>query len=458
MLIRFTIKNHLSFGQEREFNMFSSAKHTRLAHHKYSIDGFSILKMSAIYGANAAGKSNLIKSLKSLISIVKTGNIPTGFTKERFKLSNDDIVSNQILSIEFFKSRIPFYYAIEIGDNVIITEELYKSGLGKADDILIFERKTTSESTKLNFNIEFENEQENIALKNVLEKTLSKPDKSIFKLLSELENQSFIDIRTAYDWFKDNIEVITPYSKPSALAQKIDSSNSFKEFTNNILCSFDLGIQEINTEKKLLKEIVGEDDAIKLESILGDMKKNPSLQMTLRSKSGEEIIAVYEDGQVFAKRLIVNHVDNNNSIVKFYLNEESDGTNRLLDYIPLFQEVITKEKVYVIDEIERSIHPLLIKELISKFSHEEQTKGQLIFTTHESNLLDQDILRQDEIWFIEKDKLGNSDMYPLSEFKEHHTIDIRKGYLNGRYGAIPFLGNLKDLNWSKYAVDQTEKV
>ncbi len=104
----------------------------------------------------------------------------------------------------------------------------------------------------------------------------------------------------------------------------------------------------------------------------------------------------------------------------------------------------------MIDEIERSIHPLLIKELIQKFSHDEHTKGQLIFSTHESNLLDQEIFRPDEIWFAEKDK-GATKLSPLSDYREHHTIDIRKGYLNGRYSAIPFLANLRDLNWDTHA-------
>ncbi|MBK6622688.1 MAG: ATP-binding protein [Saprospirales bacterium] len=124
---------------------------------------------------------------------------------------------------------------------------------------------------------------------------------------------------------------------------------------------------------------------------------------------------------------------------------------RLLDYLPALYSVIHSPKVYLIDEIERSIHPLLIKELARKFSHNESTSGQLIFTTHESILLDQDIFRPDEIWFAEKKKDGATEIHALSEFKEHHTIDIRKGYLNGRYGAIPFLGNLKDLKWEEYA-------
>jgi AAA15 family ATPase/GTPase len=122
-----------------------------------------------------------------------------------------------------------------------------------------------------------------------------------------------------------------------------------------------------------------------------------------------------------------------------------------MEYLPALFYAVSRRKTYFIDEIERSIHPLLIKELIKKFSLDKDTMGQLIFSTHESNLLDQDIFRPDEIWFAEKNKEGATELYALSEFKEHHTIDIRKGYLNGRYGGIPFLGNLKDLNWEKYA-------
>jgi len=106
--------------------------------------------------------------------------------------------------------------------------------------------------------------------------------------------------------------------------------------------------------------------------------------------------------------------------------------------------------VVVIDEIECNIHPMLIKELIAKFSFDESTQGQLIFSTHETSLLDQDIFRPDEIWFTEKKADGCTDLYSLSAFHVHHTIDIRRGYFAGRYGAIPFLGNLRDLNWMDF--------
>lgn len=454
MIIRFNINNVLSFGSEREFDMLPSPRHTRLSHHKYKISDFDILKISAIYGANGSGKSNLIKGLFTLTEIVKTGDIPPRLKNEKFKLSDSNKEKSQILAIEFFKNEVAYYYGLEIDEDVVLTEELYQSGLGKNDDILLFERKTNENKKVITkFSPEFENDLESKTLKSVIEKTLSKPEKSIFKLLSELDNEFLKSIKAPFEWFAEDVVILTPSSKPVALVQNVDSDDSFKEFVNKTMCSFDTGIKKIETETKTIKEFFGEDTQ-NIEKLSKILNENPTKKIGLTNKNGEEVIAINENGNIVIKRLVLKHLSDKNAFIEFYLNEESDGTNRLLDYIPAFQDMIFKDKVYIIDEMERSIHPLLIKELIRKYSLDNKTKGQLIFTTHESNILDQEILRQDEIWFIEKDKKGCSDMYPLSEFKEHHTKDIKKGYLNGRYGAIPFLGNLKDLNWTKYGTTE----
>lgn len=115
--------------------------------------------------------------------------------------------------------------------------------------------------------------------------------------------------------------------------------------------------------------------------------------------------------------------------------------------MPLLYDIIHNSKVYVVDEMERSIHPILIKAIISKLSHSSTVSGQLIFTTHESALLDQRIFRPDEIWFAQKDLEQATQLYTLSDYNIHRTANIENGYLNGRYGGIPFLSNLKDLNW-----------
>lgn len=450
MLIRFSVNNYLSFGEEREFNLLSSPRYSRLGHHRYNFDGLDILKLSAIYGANGSGKSNLIRSLGVLTNIVNSGELPTRLNSEKFKLSGKNTLNSQIFTIEFFKNGIPYLYGIEINNNVVLTEELYRSGLGRVKDTLVFERKTDSNGkTKTLFSTEFEKDKESLTLKNVIEKTLSKPEKSIFKLLSELDNEFLNEIKKPFEWFQKDLVLLTPTTKPRALAHNLDSNSLFKDFVNNTMCTFDTGIKKVETETKTIKEFFGEDKE-NIDRITSILKDKPSGIMGISNNLGEEIIAVNENGELLIKRIVLLHQDDNERFIKFYLHEESDGTNRLLDYIPAFQEIISKNKVYLIDEVERSIHPLLIKELVKKFSSDINSKGQLIFTTHESNLLDQDIFRQDEIWFIEKDKYGCSDLYPLSEFKEHHTKDIKKGYLNGRYGAIPFLGNLKDLNWQEY--------
>jgi uncharacterized protein len=150
------------------------------------------------------------------------------------------------------------------------------------------------------------------------------------------------------------------------------------------------------------------------------------------------------------KQLRIIQSDKVGNEATFDMDELSDGTIRLLDFLQMFQELVDAPNVYVVDELERSMHPSLAKELITKFSHDLDTKGQLIFTTHESNLLDQSIFRQDEIWFAEKSPSGSTDFYSLSDFKEHNTIDIRKGYLHGRYGAVPVLTDLHELNWHTY--------
>jgi hypothetical protein len=151
-------------------------------------------------------------------------------------------------------------------------------------------------------------------------------------------------------------------------------------------------------------------------------------------------------------KIITQHKGKEEKAVPFEMNEESDGTLRLFDLLPAVELLIHEEAVVFIDEIGRSLHPTLIKEFLQLYLG-RRTKGQLIFTTHESNLLDLKLFRQDEIWFVEKDKAGSSRTYPLSEFKPRYDLDIRKGYLNGRFGAIPFLSNLKDLNW-EYAEEE----
>ncbi len=453
MLIRFVVENFFSFDGQKEFNAIPNTRLKTLCHHKYDINGFDILKTSSIYGANGSGKSNLVKSLKILQSLVTDEEIPFRTKDLQFKFNSNNDKRKQMFVIEFIQKKTAFYYAIELSGNIISTEELYLSGLGKKGDKLIFERKTNHDKiTSIKFLEDFENDDKSQLLKAILLEEFVKPNEPILKILSKRKNEFLKNVKIAYQWFDKTLQIITPDSKPQALALQINRDDAFKKYAEATMCSFNIGITSLIPEKKDIKEFFGENDPGELKELIKQVDNSPNGMIGLRTERGNEIMLVKEDNDdIVVYALKIGHTGKKGRSALFDLEEESDGTVRLLDFIPAFQDLVTKARVFIIDEIERSIHPLLIKELVTKFSLDEKTKGQLIFTTHESNLLDQKIFRQDEIWFAEKDNNGSTDLYSLSDFKEHKTIDIRKGYLNGRYGSIPFLANLKDLNWHDYA-------
>jgi AAA15 family ATPase/GTPase len=158
-------------------------------------------------------------------------------------------------------------------------------------------------------------------------------------------------------------------------------------------------------------------------------------------------------------RIKTKHRHEKGQLVDFSIEEESEGTQRLINLIPILFSLKNKsEKVILLDELDRRLHPLLSRQFLEFFlqGKAEEMRNQLIFTTHDTNLLDLDILRRDEIWFLEKNQQGASHLYSLAEFKIRPDLKIDKGYLNGRFGAIPFFGDIHSLGWSKADTNPSE--
>ena len=441
MLIRFYLKNVLSFSEEKEINLIPYNRIQQHKEHIYNVNGFKLLKTASIYGANGAGKSNIIKGLSYLrnlvldVTEVKISNHTFKFLKE----------PKQVFGIEFIKDDIPFVYEVNIQHDIIISEELFKSGLGKHDDELVFSRTTDLNNvTSITFNDTIEKEEKIQVLKNVLLEEFVKPTKTVLKIFANRDNPNLVDLKTAFSWFQNSLIVIAPNTRPYALANSLDKEENLKLYFNKLLNSFNLGIENVGVTRKRLEDLIL--NAKTLDDFKKEVDNTDDNILPLTNDEGDEVVVVKENNTYIVKEISLNHKNISNNAT-FQLSEESDGTKRLLQFIPAMMQLTFDRFTFVIDEIERSIHPLLIKELIRKFTEDNNSLGQLIFTTHESNLLDLELFRQDEIWFAEKDITGSTDLYSLSDFKEHNTLDIRKGYLTGRYGSIPFLGNLKDLNW-----------
>jgi AAA15 family ATPase/GTPase len=166
----------------------------------------------------------------------------------------------------------------------------------------------------------------------------------------------------------------------------------------------------------------------------------------VRLTDGKEILIDHKGGRAYHIGVQATHEPEPGKTIRMELSEESDGTRRLLNLIPALHPTAFIGVVHVIDEIDRSLHPILVKEFLEFFLKSGVGEPrQVIVTTHESNLLDQELLRRDEIWFAEKDSTGATRLYSLLDFKVRNDLEIRKHYLQGRFGAIPFLGNLDSL-------------
>ena len=445
MLVRFIVKNLFSFKEQTEFNLLPG-RVKRLSHHKYALpNGIEVLKLSALYGANGSGKSNLIKAISLLKTMLINGSIPNALLGGTFKLSESTKKLPTELAIEFFTGGELYYYSVAIQKG-IFKEEYFSRIDADREDNLIFHRKPDG---TIQFSTEFERDPEYPTLKRVIEKDFLTQDTSLFNLLNRISSSKhFVAIQDAYYWFKHRLSVIRPDTGPDYLIDEFANNEKFSALANELMQAFSTGIENMTVEEMNLDDVLNRDNQAEISEIMRRLNDKPGglPQRMIHPETREEII-IREDGQVVRRRLALEHKDEKGKLVKFGMNDESDGTQRLIEYLPALTDVVHSDNVYLIDEIERSIHPNIIVALVEKFSKDEQTKGQLIFSTHETNLLNQGFLRTDEIWITEKNLQGASTIYSLSDFKEHNTIDIQKGYLTGRYGGIPFLGDLEQLNW-----------
>jgi hypothetical protein len=452
MLVRFTVSNFLSFRESTEFNMLTGNPR-RLEHHVYEpVKGLELLKMAAVYGANGAGKSNLVKAMLYLRELVVKGWLSPG--PLQFKLDKKISGEPTTLEVEFICNGVMYVYGVDLSPVQIIEEWLYRSMLSGEDE-LVFHRRLKAGTTSIEVAPDYRKTEEEKIRVRLYEKEILKDTVTLLQTLGESKAE-FGPVHDIFNWFGNFWGIVLPQSQPKGIIRQLTSSPEFFIFAKELMCTFHTGIQELDIETYDLDAFFGADDAELAQKIKTDLEKSEAsggnLVVQHQTLKEELFITRNADGQPVVKRLIARHSGSDGRTVPFAIWQESDGTRRLLDLLPAFYKAVQEPAVVVIDEIERTIHPLLLKELISKFARDTGTKGQLIFTTHEAYLLDQETMRQDEFWFAEKSSEGATSLIPLSDFKDvRYDLDLRKGYLLGRFRAIPFTGDLRHLKWDAYA-------
>ncbi|MEG3898980.1 MULTISPECIES: ATP/GTP-binding protein [unclassified Microcoleus] len=459
MLIQLTIQNFLSFRDEVTFSMVgvnSDLEHIDHLAEDAAGKGRSILPIGAIYGANAAGKSNLIEAISFAKNLVVQGTrssqtIPVS----PFKLGD---YSKQPSKFEFIFTHQgdQYSYGFKLNREQIFEEWLHGIPDGKKQEVMYFERITSSKketTVEYGAKLKGRSKKRQQFLDFIAEGT--RPNQLF---LTESLERNVVILQPIFDWFRKVLTIIPAEADYTGLEINILSDESFTDFLSEFLKFAGTGIDSIVTEKveldferhfptmpKVLRE--------NLIQALNQAEKN-SIVMIENLGGTRDMLFKNDESQVILIQLRTLHRSEDGGFIDFSIAEESEGTQRLINLIPaLFILKQEEEKVFFLDELDRRLHPLLSRNFVQVAINCRDKNNQLIFTTHDTNLLDLDLLRRDEIWFVEKSEQGVSNLYSLAEFKMKPDLKIEKGYLNGRFGAIPFFGNPQSLGWFNCETD-----
>lgn len=441
MIVRYSVANFLSFNEQIEFSMIPGAarKHAHHVVRDEAWDGINILKSAVIYGANASGKSNLIKSLAFMKQLILKGTRPNHkIDYSCFKFDTRCRQKPTRFEIEI-KVRDSYYsYGFEITRAEVVSEWLY--AVRKERNKMIFKRKTVNEETEVEFGrIETKDKEERQFLRFVGRGTRAN---QLF--LTEAREKNVKQFEDVVNWFEHSLVLIFPESKYRGLEVDVETDEKKRRSFGEYLRLFNTGISDIG-----YKAIDYSRDLQLTKAERADLEQEIPSEGGIVIRSHDErryMLKKGSNGEIQASELITKHkMVDTDEMAELEISFESDGTRRLLDLIPIVASLNDSDRVYVIDELDRSLHSALSYKFLQLFLQESnQQHSQLIVTTHETNLLDLELLRRDEIWFVEKDPSGASSMYSLEEFTPRYDKDIRKGYLHGRFGAVPVLGDVPD--------------
>lgn len=440
MILRVTIENLYSFMEETVISFVAgkSTMHGEQVSRAEKRDGISVLKAGVIYGANASGKSNIIKAV-SVIQKIALSGVPKKYV-EPFKLTKPNSKPSKV-EIEFKVGKKFFAYGVEFTIKGIVEEWLYE--INSRTDREVFVRKVVAKGNEFTFGA-VNGDAEIMQLLKFISQSTPVTDSFLAEYVKR-NGKGLSSINDVYTWMKESLKIIFPTSRYDGIPIRAEKDKDFAVATKSLLEYFNTGIVDIRRIKVNKEDIDLPKDLI--NELLSDAEPNKNYVIASSSESAIYFFETDLEGITTIYKQNAIHKTNSNDEVTFEMSEESDGSIRLLDFIPMLIDLRLNESVYLVDEIDRSMHPMLSQKLLEYYfdhlSNERDT--QLIFSTHESNLLNLDFIRADEVWLVEKGKEGASHLTSLAEYKPRE--DIRKGYLQGRYGAIPFFAPIKSLKW-----------
>lgn len=433
MLIRFSIKNWMSFQDLSTFSLIATEEpqySERIPRIQVDELKLKILPIAAIFGGNASGKTNLFESLSFAQNLIVRGTQPDSLIPvNTFKLGGSE-KKNSPTEFEFELLIDDQIYAFSFSlDRKVIIEEKLIHIFSNKEEVLYHRKKN-----KISFSTSFNNSQFFDFVFQGTRKNQLFLTNSVF--------QNIDHFKSIYDWFSTKLVLIFPLSRFGPVEKFLNEKEFLSSTINQILPLLDTGISRIGSEEIPFESLpLSEEEKMHFKEQLPE-GKSVSITPLNRYSVNTCFVITRKNGRLSAAKLVTYHLNANGEEIKFDISQESDGTQRLIDLLPAFLEMsLTKsQRVFVIDEIDRSLHTLLVKYLIENYLSKcsSISRQQLLFTTHNTLLMDQKLLREDEMWLTERNKYGASRIFSFSEYNNiKEDTNLIKSYFDGRLGGIP---------------------
>lgn len=439
MLLRYIVSNFKSIGHPVEFSMFPTQKDTDERFLKTittRAGEWKVLQRSGFFGPNASGKSSFIESIDFARDYIVDGQKSgKGTNINQFRGDIEDLEGGSAFQFMFYLDGEVYEYGFSL-DRCQVHEEWLMQLTGK--DLEPLFTRVTDKNGKTEIEIESRfarNKSKDRMLADVLKDSIQESQKNQL-FLYKLYDNGIKKAEKIVQWFK-NLQVIFPETTVQALPIRMKEDEDLRNYIARMLDKMDTGVYGISVASD---EIDFHEFAQKLDlpkEIVADIEdiKNGIVNLAGRYF----LFAENKKKRTILIQIKFNHQLNGKK-VQFNIDEESDGTQRLIDLLPMLFTIGKNSTIYFVDEIDRSLHTKLSLFLLDEFAcRAEEGSNQIVFTAHDVNLINLNNFRQDEIWFIEKNKMGESALKPFSDFEIKSEQDTLKAYLSGRFGAVPMI-------------------
>jgi AAA15 family ATPase/GTPase len=423
MLIEFAVTNYRSIKQQQTLSLVSAnSSELQGTNTTAVLEGrLDLVRTAAIYGPNASGKSNLIKALQTMIAIVlwsaqsqRGDEVPVTpylFDRETQRQPTE-------FEVHFVTEDVRYQYGFVASKQQILEEWLFAFPKGRSQSWI--DRKLNPQTQKYEWG-----NTEKLTGPKYLWQEATRPNALFLSTAIQLNSTQ---LQPVFDWFQSTLQVYGNGPLTPDFTIKAVGSGGGKQQVLDFLQTADFAIADLEVERKYQYEL-----------------KYPMRRMEMTSKMLAER-PVEPEGEQFDVKTV--HLGSNGERFALDLKEESDGTRKVFALAGPWLAALEKGSVLIVDELNDHLHPNLVKFLVQMFHDNRLNRynAQLIFTTHETSILNQDVFRRDQIWFTEKDEFNATTLYPLSDFSPRKGVEnLEKHYLQGRYGALPYFRTMNRL-------------